>query len=99
MAAMDPETMARAAQDTARAKQSVDNNLVSLKGVCDDLAAGWTGRGATAFNNVMTTWDAEAAKLLDALQDIADNLDKSGTAQAEMDDESYSDISMYDGEL
>jgi WXG100 family type VII secretion target len=96
---MDPATMAQAAQDTARAKQSVDSNLDSLKAVVDDLAAGWTGQGATAFNNVMLAWDAEAAKLLDALQDIADNLDKSGAAQAEMDDESYAEISAYDGEL
>jgi len=99
MVAMDAATMAQAARDTFAAKQDVDGNLDTLKALCDDLAASWTGRGATAFANVMLAWDAEAAKLLDALQDIGENLDKSGVAQSEMDDESGSELSAFDGEL
>jgi WXG100 family type VII secretion target len=96
---MDPETVAQAATDTINAKLSVDNNLDRLKALCDELAASWTGQGATAFNAVMQQWDAEAAKLLDALQDIADSLDSSAAAQAEMDSESNSEFSAFDGEL
>jgi WXG100 family type VII secretion target len=96
---MDPATVAQAATDTVNAKLSVDGNLDRLKALCDELAASWTGQGATAFNQVMQQWDAEAAKLLDALQDIADNLDSSAAAQAEMDSESNSEFSAFDGEL
>ena len=81
MVAMDADTVAQAARDTTNAKLSVDDNLDTLKELCDDLAASWTGQGATAFANVMLQWDGEAAKLLDALQDIADSLDSSAAAR------------------
>lgn len=96
---MDTETVAQAAGDVINAKLSVDENLARLKGVCDELAAAWTGQGATAFNQVMMTWDAEAAKLLDALQDIADALDSSAAQQAEEDAASNSEFSAFDGQL
>jgi WXG100 family type VII secretion target len=96
---MDADTVAQAATDTVNAKLSVDGNLDRLKALCDELAASWTGQGATAFANLMLQWDAEAAKLLDALQDIADNLDASAAAQAEMDSESNSEFSAFEGEL
>lgn len=97
--AMDAETVAQAAMDTVNAKLTVDGNLDSLKAVCDDLAASWTGQGAGAFQRVMEQWDIQAAKLQDALQDIADQLDSSAAATAEQDYESSSDFSAYDGEL
>jgi WXG100 family type VII secretion target len=97
--AMDTETVAQAATDTVNAKLDVDGELDALKALCDDLAAGWSGQGAAAFANVMQAWDVEAAKLLDALQDIADNLDSSAAQQAEMDAESQSDFNDFSGEL
>jgi len=97
--AMDTETVAQAATDTVNAKLSVDGNLDRLKALCDELAASWSGQGAAAFANVMQAWDAEAAKLLDALQDIADSLDASSAAQAEQDAASSSDFGAFDGEL
>jgi WXG100 family type VII secretion target len=96
---MDPETVAQAASDTVAAKLSVDGNLARLKALCDELAASWTGQGATAFANVMLQWDTEAAKLLDALQDIADSLDSSAAAQAEEDLNSSSEFSAFEGQL
>ncbi|MEU6858319.1 WXG100 family type VII secretion target [Glycomyces sp. NPDC046736] len=96
---MDTETVATAATQTVNAKLSVDANLDRLKALCDELAGAWTGSGATAFANVMLQWDTEAAKLLDALQDIADALDSSAAAQAEMDAESGSEFSSFEGEL
>ena len=97
--AMDTETVAQAATDTVNAKLEVDNELDALKALCDNLAASWSGQGAAAFANVMLAWDSEAAKLLDALQDIADSLDSSAAQQAEQDAESQSDFSAFDGEL
>ncbi|MDN3242998.1 WXG100 family type VII secretion target [Glycomyces tritici] len=96
---MDTETVAQAATDTVNAKLSVDGNLARLKALCDELASSWSGQGAAAFANVMQAWDIEAAKLLDALQDIADSLDASSAAQAEMDAESNSEFGAFDGEL
>ncbi|MDA1366993.1 WXG100 family type VII secretion target [Glycomyces algeriensis] len=96
---MDTETVAQAATDTVNAKLSVDANLDRLKALCDELASSWSGQGAAAFANVMQAWDTEAAKLLDALQDIADSLDASSAAQAEMDAESNSEFAAFDGEL
>ncbi|GAB3236725.1 hypothetical protein GCM10027447_35320 [Glycomyces halotolerans] len=97
--AMDEETVRQAAIDTVNAKLSVDGNLDTLKALCDDLAASWTGSGAAAFQRVMEQWDVNAAKLLDALQDIADQLDSSAAATAEQDAESSADFGAYDGEL
>ncbi|GAB3645215.1 WXG100 family type VII secretion target [Glycomyces tarimensis] len=97
--AMDEETVRQAAIDTVNAKLSVDGNLDSLKALCDDLAAAWTGQGAGAFQRVMEAWDIQAAKLLDALQDIADQLDSSAAATAEQDAESGADFSPFEGEL
>ena len=97
--AMDPETVAKAAADTVAAKLDVDGELDALKSLCDELAAAWTGGGATAFQNVMLQWDAEAAKLQDALQDIADSLDSSAAAQAEEDLNSSSEFAGFEGEL
>jgi WXG100 family type VII secretion target len=96
---MDTETVAQAATDTVNAKLEVDGELDALKALCDDLASGWTGQGAAAFANVMQAWDAEAAKLLDALQDIADSLDSSAAEQAEQDAASSSDFGAFDAEL
>lgn len=96
---MDTETVAQAATDTVNAKLDVDGELDALKALCDDLAAGWTGQGAAAFANVMQAWDAEAAKLLDALQDIADSLDSSAAQQAEQDAASSADFGAFDAEL
>ena len=97
--AMDPETVAQAASDTVMTKLDVDGNLDRLKALCDELAAGWTGAGATAFQEVMLQWDDQAMKLQDALQDIADSLDSSAAAQAEEDANSGSEFSAFSGEL
>lgn len=97
--AMDEETVHQAAIDTLNAKESVDGNLDSLKNLCSDLAASWTGQGAGAFQRVMENWDVQAAKLLDALQDIADQLDSSAQATADQDEASGSDFSAFEGEL
>lgn len=96
---MDTETVAQAATDTVNAKLEVDGELDALKALCDELASSWQGQGAAAFAQVMATWDTEAAKLLDALQDIADSLDSSAAAQAEQDAESSSDFGAFDAEL
>jgi WXG100 family type VII secretion target len=97
--AMDTETVAQAATDTVNTKLEVDGELDALKALCDNLAASWSGQGAAAFANVMQAWDVEAAKLLDALQDIADSLDSSAAQQADQDAQSSSDFSNFDSEL
>lgn len=97
--AMDEETVRQAAIDTVNAKLSVDGNLGTLKNLCSDLAASWTGQGAGAFQRVMEQWDVQAAKLTEALQEIADLLDSSAAATAEQDADSSSDFAAFDGEL
>jgi WXG100 family type VII secretion target len=97
--AMDEETVRQAAIDTTNTRLSVDENLRGLKNLCDDLAAQWTGAGGTAMQNVMMEWDIQAAKLLDALSEIADMLDQSAAASAEADAEGAADFNPYAGEL
>jgi WXG100 family type VII secretion target len=96
---MTPEEVAQAAVDTTNAKLEVDSTLDRLKALCDDLAAGWSGRGAAAFQNTMLAWDDQAAKLLDALEDIATQLDASSAAQAEQDAAADSSFAGFEGEL
>ncbi|WP_412542205.1 WXG100 family type VII secretion target [Longispora sp. K20-0274] len=77
---VDHSTLHSGATDVRNVRHDVDGLLGRLKGVVvDDLSAAWKGNAAGAFQNLMTRWDEDAKKLLKALSDIADLLDKAGT--------------------
>jgi WXG100 family type VII secretion target len=66
-----------------------DGKLTELRGAIDDLVAAWKGEASSGFSKVMTRWDQDSTKLLTALHDIADLLDKgANTHQANEEQQS-----------
>lgn len=96
---LDADTAHQAATDTLNTRESVDGNLSTLRNLMEDLAAAWTGAAGTSLQNTMVTWDQKAALLLDALSDIAENLDASATASTEQDADDASALGAYGNEL
>ncbi|MBB5829207.1 WXG100 family type VII secretion target [Micromonospora carbonacea] len=65
----------------------VDGELKKLWNVVDDLAMAWKGQASSGFQQLMLRWNEDTAKLLTAMDNIADLLDKSGTTHQVNDEE------------
>jgi len=76
---VDHATLRAAAKDVQGTRNDVANKLTQLRGVTNDLVASWKGDASGGFSQVMQRWDTDVQKLLTALGDIADLLDKSAT--------------------
>ncbi|MEV6525453.1 WXG100 family type VII secretion target [Longispora sp. NPDC051575] len=80
---VDHSTLHSGANDVRGVRTDVQGLLKSLKGVVEqDLASAWKGNAAGAFQRLMEQWNGDATKLLQALADIADLLDKAGTTHS-----------------
>ena len=55
--------------------------------VVDDLAIAWQGQASSGFQQLMTRWNEDTSRLQEALSNIADLLDKSGTTHQVTDEE------------
>lgn len=84
---VDQETLAAAAGDVRSTRTEVDSSLKSLQGDVAELGSAWKGQAAAGFTNLMTRWDGDVRKLLTAMDEIADLLDKSGNVHAANDEE------------
>jgi WXG100 family type VII secretion target len=76
---VDAATLHQAANTVRTTRTEVDGELKNLLGVVEDLSAAWAGQAATGFQNLFQRWNADVTKLLHAMDEIADLLDKSGT--------------------
>jgi early secretory antigenic target protein ESAT-6 len=74
---VDAATLHAAAKDVRGTHGNVRGKLGTLRGQIDDLVAAWQGDASRGFVQVMERWDGDTNKLLQALSDIADLLDKS----------------------
>lgn len=84
---VDGATLHQAANDVRSTRSDVDGDLSRLRGMVDQLANAWRGQAGVGFQNLMQRWDQDTAKLLNALDNIGELLDQSGT-QHEVNDES-----------
>jgi WXG100 family type VII secretion target len=84
---MDFTTLHQAASDVRSVKSEVDGQLKSLDSIVQEMAGQWRGAAATAFQGLAQQWQADTQKLLQAMQGIADLLDKSGTMHQQNDEE------------
>jgi WXG100 family type VII secretion target len=84
---VDHATLHTAANDVRTTRSEVDGELKKLWGVVDDLAVAWKGQASSGFHNLMQRWNEDVDKLLKAMGDIADLLDKTGTAHQATDEE------------
>jgi len=85
--AVDFETLYAAANNVRGSKTEVEGHLGALRGQISKLGASWTGDAAGQFNLLMERWDKDATKLTNALGDIADLLQQSGTSHQVNDEE------------
>ncbi|QSB06014.1 WXG100 family type VII secretion target [Natronoglycomyces albus] len=94
--AMDAATVRKAASDVRTTRSDVDGELNGIRGICDNLAAGWTGQAGASFQNAMNHWDQNANRLLTALDDIADMLDGGANQQEAQDQEQAAEFNKFD---
>jgi WXG100 family type VII secretion target len=76
-----------AAGDVRTTQEEVEAELKKLWNTVDDLAIAWKGQASGGFQKLMQRWTEDTNKLQKALGDIADLLDKSGTAHQVTDEE------------
>jgi WXG100 family type VII secretion target len=84
---VDHTTLHTAANDVRSTRSEVDGELKKLWNVVDDLAMAWQGQASSGFQSLMQRWNEDTTKLLAAMDDIADLLDKSGTTHQVNDEE------------
>jgi WXG100 family type VII secretion target len=92
---VDYTTLHTAANDVRTTRTDVEAELRNLWGVVDDLAIAWQGQASTGFQNLINRWNEDTNKLLTALGDIADLLDKAGTQHQVTDEEQLQMIDRY----
>lgn len=71
------QALNRGAQMVSSARDDLDGRLKALRGKLGGLQAQWQGAGAASFTNTITRWDADAAKIINALNDFEANLRQS----------------------
>lgn len=84
---VDHATLHTAASDTRATRTEVEGDLRKLWGVVDDLAIAWQGQASTGFQNLMQRWNDDVSKLLTAMDNIADLLDKTATTHQVNDEQ------------
>jgi WXG100 family type VII secretion target len=88
-----PEEMAKAATDVDNINEESRNLINSLRGNLDPLRDNWKGNASRAFATLMERYDADAAKLSEALAGIAEQLKSSGAAYVQQEEESSQSLS------
>lgn len=96
---VDYATLRTAAKDVRATQGDVGSKLTQLRGLTDDLVASWRGDASGGFNQVMSRWDADVKKLLTALGDIADLLDKGATAHQVNEEQQAQTMNKYGAAL
>jgi WXG100 family type VII secretion target len=74
---VDHITLHTAAKDVRHIRTEVDGELSKLWNTVDELAVAWQGGASRGFQQVMQRWNDDVKKLLTAMDDIANLLDKS----------------------
>lgn len=92
----DVATIQQASQDVILTKENIDGQLASLRNLIGDLASGWQGAAAGAFNRVMETYNNEAKTLMDALEAISEQLKSTGHSIASNEEAAVSAMSKFD---
>ena len=70
----------------ADTKTQLDSELRNLRGKLAGIGSQWQGAGAAAFTQLMNRWDADATKIISALDEFEQNLRASDTAYVASDD-------------
>lgn len=96
---VDHATLHTAANDVRTTRSEVEGQLRTLWGVVDDLAIAWQGQASAGFQNLMQRWNENTNKLLTALGNIADLLDKAGTQHQVTDEQQQEMLNKFHAAL
>jgi 6 kDa early secretory antigenic target len=96
---VDAATMHAAAKDVRATHDTVNGKLSDLRGAMDDLVAAWKGDASAGFVQVMNRWDKDSGRLLKAMSDIADLLDKSATTHQANEEQQTAMMNKYGNAL
>ncbi|WP_238006619.1 WXG100 family type VII secretion target [Dactylosporangium sp. AC04546] len=96
---VDSATMHAAAKDVRSTHDTVNGKLSDLRNQIDDLVAAWKGQASAGFESVMRRWDGDTNKLLKALSDIADLLDKGANTHQANEEEQAAMMNKYNTSL
>jgi WXG100 family type VII secretion target len=96
---VDQATLHTAANDVRSTRTEVDGQLKTLKGAVDELGAAWQGQAASGFQQLMVRWNDDATKLLQAMDNIADLLDKSGNTHQANDEQQNEMLNKFNSAL
>ncbi|WP_370946461.1 WXG100 family type VII secretion target [Amycolatopsis sp. cg5] len=77
-----PEQFTQAEKQVTEVRVAMDQNLSKLRDNIEATRAGWSGKAADAFNNVMHRFDEDGRKLNESLQRIASLLEEAGSKYA-----------------
>jgi WXG100 family type VII secretion target len=69
----------KAHQDVEATKQSLDQQLNSLRSAIEDTRAGWKGPAKVKFDELMMRFDENATRLNKSLQGIGEQLQAAGS--------------------
>ena len=76
-------------------KSDIDSHLKRLEGDLSTIGSSWQGAASVQFTQLMAQWQENAAKVNQALQDLADNLratDSSMEANESETENSFSNL-------
>lgn len=74
-----PEQFTQAEKQVTEVRVTMDKNLSALRDNIESTRAGWSGKAAGAFANVMHRFDEDGRRLNEALQRIASLLEEAGS--------------------
>ncbi|QRP45356.1 WXG100 family type VII secretion target [Amycolatopsis sp. FDAARGOS 1241] len=88
----DPAELTKASKQVHDNVQQLNGHKQQLLAKMESTRSLWQGDAARTFNEIMTEFDQDFKKVNDALADIADRLDKAGSAYSQNQDETNSRV-------
>jgi WXG100 family type VII secretion target len=85
---VDYVTLRTAADHVKTARDEVLGQLGQIRDQAEIMAGGWQGDAGSSFQSLISRWGIDARNLTDAMQEIADTLNKSAGAHQRADEES-----------
>ena len=80
-------------------KSEIDGHLSRLEGDLSTIGSSWQGAASVQFTSLMTQWQENAAKVNQALQDLADNLRATDSSMEANESETENSFSQLLGGL
>lgn len=81
------EELAALAKRIIQVNSETQGTLRSVQSTVDGVKATWTGQASTAFSALMERFHADAQKLSQALEGIAEQIDSSSATYARQEEE------------